>query len=42
VQVLNPQSKRIVQATVDGPGRVIIARAPVSRAADLETTGSVK
>src|SRR5262249_46155304 len=42
VQVLNPQSKRIVQATVDGPGRVIIARAPVTRAADLEATGSVK
>jgi flagella basal body P-ring formation protein FlgA len=42
VQVLNPQSKRIVQATVDGPGRVIIARAPDTRAADLESTGSVK
>jgi len=42
VQVLNTQSKRIVQATVDGPGRVIIARAPLARAADLEATGSVK
>lgn len=42
VQVLNTQSKRIVQATVDGPGRVIIARAPVTRAADLDATGSVK
>lgn len=42
VQVLNPQSKRIVQATVDGPGRVVIARAPAARAANLEATGSVK
>jgi flagella basal body P-ring formation protein FlgA len=42
VQVLNPQSKRIVQATVDGPGRVVIARAQAARSADLETTGSVK
>jgi flagellar basal body P-ring formation protein FlgA len=42
VQVLNPQSKRVVQATVDGPGRVVIARAQTARAADLEATGSVK
>jgi flagella basal body P-ring formation protein FlgA len=42
VQVLNPQSKRVVQATVDGPGRVVIARAQIARAADLEATGSVK
>jgi flagellar basal body P-ring formation protein FlgA len=42
VQVLNPQSKRIVQATVDGPGRVVIARAQTARSADLEATGSVK
>jgi flagella basal body P-ring formation protein FlgA len=42
IQVLNPQSKRIVQATVDGPGRVIIARAQAARSADLEATGSVK
>jgi flagellar basal body P-ring formation protein FlgA len=42
IQVLNPQSKRIVQATVDGPGRVIIAHAQAARSADLEATGSVK
>jgi flagella basal body P-ring formation protein FlgA len=42
VQVLNPQSKRVVQATVDGPGRVVIARAQTARAAALEATGSVK
>src|ERR1700730_17588248 len=42
VQVLNPQSKRIVQATVDGPGRVVIARAQTALSADLEATGSVK
>ena len=42
VQVLNPQSKRIVQATVDGPGRVVIARAQTARSANLEATGSVK
>jgi flagellar basal body P-ring formation protein FlgA len=42
VQVLNPQSKRVVQAMVDGPGRVIITRAPAVRADDRETTGSVK
>ncbi|HLL28381.1 MAG TPA: flagellar basal body P-ring formation chaperone FlgA [Xanthobacteraceae bacterium] len=42
VQVLNPQSKRIVQAMVDGPGHVVIARAPAVPAADPEATGSVK
>lgn len=42
VQVLNPQSKRVVQATVDGPGRVVIARMQTARAVDPETTGSVK
>ncbi len=42
VQVLNPQSKRIVQAMVDGPGHVVIARAQVAGAADLDATGSVK
>jgi flagellar basal body P-ring formation protein FlgA len=42
VQVLNTQSKRIVQATVDGPGRVVIARAQTTIAADPEATGSLK
>jgi len=42
VQVLNPQSKRVVQAMVDGPGRVVIARAQAARAVDPDTTGSVK
>jgi flagellar basal body P-ring formation protein FlgA len=42
VQVLNPQSKRVVQAMVDGPGRVVIASAGAARAADLAATGSVK
>jgi len=31
-----------VQATVDGPGRVVIARAQTARTADLEATGSMK
>jgi flagella basal body P-ring formation protein FlgA len=41
IQVLNQQSKRAVQATVDGPNRVVIMRAQVARAAEPETTGSV-
>jgi len=42
VQVLNPQSKRVVQARIDGPGRVVVGPAQAARSADLETTGSVK
>ena len=42
VQVLNPQSKRTVQAKVAGPGRVVIARAQIARADEPEATGSVK
>jgi flagella basal body P-ring formation protein FlgA len=42
IQVLNPQSKRTVQATVEGPGVVAVHSARTARAASLETTGSVK
>ena len=42
VQVLNPQSKRIVQAMVDGPGRVVVTRVQAARVVDPDTTGSVK
>lgn len=42
VQVLNPQSKRVVQAMVEGPGRVVIRREQIARSTNIETTGSVK
>jgi flagella basal body P-ring formation protein FlgA len=42
IQVMNQQSKRVVQATVDGPSRVVINRPQLARAADPDTTGSVK
>jgi flagella basal body P-ring formation protein FlgA len=42
IQVFNPQSKRTVQATVDGPGHVIVRSMKTVRAASIETTGSVK
>ena len=42
IQVINPQSKRTVQATVDGPGHVIVRSMKTARAASIETTGSVK
>jgi flagella basal body P-ring formation protein FlgA len=39
VPVLNPQSKRVVQATVDGPGRVVVGR---TLTASAEATGTVR
>lgn len=42
IQVLNPQSKRTVQATVEGPGRVVVRPLKTARAETPETTGSVK
>jgi len=42
IQVLNPQSKRTVQATVEGPGRVVVRPLKTARAEEPETTGSVK
>lgn len=42
IQVFNPQSKRTVQATVDGPGHVIVRSMIAARSASIETTGSVK
>jgi flagella basal body P-ring formation protein FlgA len=42
IQVLNPQSKRTVQATVEGPGHVVVHSMRSARSASLETTGSVK
>jgi flagella basal body P-ring formation protein FlgA len=42
VQVLNPQSKRVVQAMVEGPGRVVVRREPLVRDTGNEATGSVK
>jgi len=42
IQVLNPQSKRTVQATVEGPGRVVVRPLKTARAEAPETTGSVK
>ena len=39
VPVLNPQSKRVVQATVDGPGRVVVGR---TLTASAEATGAVR
>jgi len=42
VQVLNPQSKRVVQAMVEGPGRVVVRRDRGGRDASLEATGSLK
>jgi flagellar basal body P-ring formation protein FlgA len=42
IQVLNPQSKRTVQATVEGPGRVVVRPMKTARADEPETTGSVK
>ncbi len=42
IQVINPQSKRTVQATVEGPGHVIVRSMKSARSASIETTGSVK
>jgi flagella basal body P-ring formation protein FlgA len=42
IPVTNPQSKRTVQATVDGPGHVIVRSMKAARSASIETTGSVK
>jgi flagella basal body P-ring formation protein FlgA len=42
IQVINPQSKRTVQATVDGPGHVIVRSMKTARSASIEATGSVK
>ncbi len=42
IQVLNPQSKRTVQATVEGPGHVVVHSMKSARSAALETTGSLK
>jgi flagella basal body P-ring formation protein FlgA len=42
IQVINPQSKRTVQATIDGPGHVIVRSMKTARSASIETTGSVK
>ena len=42
IQVINPQSKRTVQATVDGPGHVTVRSMKAARSASIETTGSVK
>jgi len=42
IQVVNPQSKRAVQATIDAPGHVVVRSMKVTRAASAETTGSVK
>jgi flagella basal body P-ring formation protein FlgA len=42
IPVINPQSKRTVQATVDGPGHVIVRSMKAARSASIETTGSVK
>lgn len=42
IQVLNPQSKRTVQATVEGPGRVVVRPLKTARAEAPETTGSFK
>jgi flagella basal body P-ring formation protein FlgA len=42
IQVLNPQSKRTVQATVEGPGRVVVRPLQTARAEAPETTASVK
>jgi flagella basal body P-ring formation protein FlgA len=42
IQVMNPQSKRIVQATVEGPGHVVVHSMKSARSAALETTGSLK
>jgi flagella basal body P-ring formation protein FlgA len=39
VPVLNPQSKRVVQATVDGPGRVVVGR---TLTASAEATGALR
>ncbi len=42
VQVLNPQSKRVVQAMVEGPGRVVVRRERIARATNIDATGSLK
>jgi flagella basal body P-ring formation protein FlgA len=42
IQILNPQSKRTVQATVEAPGRVVVGAIKTARSASAETTGSVK
>ena len=41
VPVLNPQSKRVVQATVQGPGLLVVGRAH-TQTASAEATGAVK
>jgi flagella basal body P-ring formation protein FlgA len=42
IPVTNPQSKRTVQATVDGPGHVIVRSMKAARSASIETADSVK
>lgn len=42
IQVLNQQSKRTVQGTIEGRGRVVVRRMQTARYADPVTTGSVK
>lgn len=42
IQVLNQQSKRIVQGTVEGRGRVVVRHMQTARYADPVTTGSLK
>ncbi len=42
IQVMNPQSKRTVQATVEGAGHVVVHSMKSARSAALETTGSMK
>jgi flagella basal body P-ring formation protein FlgA len=42
IQVLNPQSKRVVQATVESAGHVVVHSMKAARSASLETTASVK
>jgi flagella basal body P-ring formation protein FlgA len=42
IQVMNPQSKRTIQATVEGPGHVVVHSMKSARSAALETAGSLK
>lgn len=42
IQVLNPQSKRVVQGVVEGRGRVVVRRMQTARYTGPVTTGSVK